>query len=152
MDLASDPLPAAGRFIGAEHRYPLRVYFEDTDLSGIVYHAGYLRFMERARSDMLRCAGIDQRGTFDRGEGVYAVADLSIRYLKPARLDDDLVIVSRLNELRAATCFIHQTVRRGPEILTQGAVRAAFLSLDGRPRRQPPAWIAIFERLMTEGD
>lgn len=152
MDLASDPLPAAGRFVGAEHRYPLRVYFEDTDLSGIVYHAGYLRFMERARSDMLRCAGIDQRGTFDRGEGVYAVADLNIRYLKPARLDDDLVIVSRLNELRAATCLIHQTVRRGPEVLTEGDVRAAFLSLDGRPRRQPPAWIAIFERLMTEGD
>ena len=152
MDLARDPQPAAGQLIGAEHRFPLRVYFEDTDLSGVVYHAGYLRFMERARSDMLRCVGIDQHGTFVRGEGVYAIADLHVRYFKPARLDDALVVVSRLVEFRAATCLIHQTVRRGPEILTEGDVRAAFLSVDGRPRRQPPAWIAIFERLMKEGD
>src|SRR3546814_6626357 len=66
------PVPASGRFIAAEHHFPLRVYFEDTDLSGLVYHANYLRYMERARSDMLRIAGIDQRGNLEGGEGVYA--------------------------------------------------------------------------------
>jgi len=61
--------PTAGRFEGREHLFPVRVYFEDTDLSGVVYHANYLRFMERARSAMLRLAGIDQRAVFDAGEG-----------------------------------------------------------------------------------
>lgn len=152
MDQADDPHPPAGRFVGAEHRFPVRVYFEDTDLSGVVYHANYLRYMERARSDMLRVAGIDQRGTFDRGEGVYAVADIGIRYLRPARLDDALVVVSSLKEFRAATCVIHQTVRRGREILTEADVLAAFLTPSGRPKRQPPEWITIFERLTQEGN
>src|SRR3982751_3804725 len=95
--------PGTGRFDGVEHRFPVRVYFEDTDLSGVVYHANYLRFMERARSDMLACVGIDQRGSFDGGEGVYAVADLSIKYRRPAGLDDAIVVVSRVTAVGAAT-------------------------------------------------
>src|SRR3546814_1355466 len=79
--------PYQGGFVGREHLFALRVYFEDTDLSGVVYHANYLRFMERARSDMLRAAGIDQRGAAEAGDGVYAIADLGIRYMRPARLD-----------------------------------------------------------------
>jgi acyl-CoA thioester hydrolase len=78
--------PATGRFDGVEHRFPVRVYFEDTDLSGVVYHANYLRFMERARSDMLACVGIDQRGSFDGGEGVYAVADRAGNQKRGSRL------------------------------------------------------------------
>ena len=86
------PAPATGRFIAAVHHFPLRVYFEDTDLSGLVYHANYLRYMERARSDMLRVAGIDQRAAQEEGTGVYAVTDLKIAYRRPARLDDDLLV------------------------------------------------------------
>jgi acyl-CoA thioester hydrolase len=78
--------PADGRFVHGVHHFPLRVYFEDTDLSGMVYHANYLRFMERARSDMLRAAGIDQRAAQDAGTGVYAVVDAAIRYRRPAAL------------------------------------------------------------------
>lgn len=152
MTIDAQDLPRTGRFVGTEHRFPLRVYFEDTDLSGIVYHANYLRFMERARSDMLRVAGIDQRATFDGGTGVYAVADLTIRYLRPARLDDDLVVATKLIEIRAATCRIHQTVRRGAEVLTDAQVVAAFLSSDGKPRRQPRAWVEIFQRLLQKDD
>ena len=70
--------------MGSEHRFPVHVYFEDTDLSGVVYHANYLRFMERARSDMLRAAGIDQRAAFESGEGVYAITNLAIRYRRRA--------------------------------------------------------------------
>lgn len=146
----TDDLPATGRFDGRVHRFPVRVYFEDTDLSGVVYHANYLRFMERARSDMLACAGIDQRAAFDSGEGVYAVADLCIKFRRPARLGDDLVVLSRALSVGAATAVIHQRVMRGAEQLTDATVTAAFLTRDGRPRRQPGGWVTIFETLIEE--
>ncbi|MBB6192111.1 acyl-CoA thioester hydrolase [Sphingobium wenxiniae] len=146
------PAPASGRFAAGEHRFPLRVYFEDTDLSGLVYHANYLRYMERARSDMLRIAGIGQREALEEGKGVYAVTDLHIRYRRPARLDDDLMVVSRVAQVGAATCAIHQTVMRGDAILTQGDITVAFLTPQGRPRRQPKPWIDIFSRLMRGED
>ena len=145
-------LPATGRFDGSAHRFPVRVYFEDTDLSGIVYHANYLRFMERARSDMLARVGIDQRASFDADpaigdSGVYAVSDLRIRYRAPARLDDALVVVSTVTGIGAATATIQQRVMRGDTILTDATVTAAFLSRAGRPKRQPRAWVEAFERL-----
>ena len=146
------PAPATGRFIAAVHHFPLRVYFEDTDLSGLVYHANYLRYMERARSDMLRIAGIDQRANLEGGEGVYAVTDLQLHYRRPARLDDDLMVLSRVAKVGAASCSIHQTVMRNGEILTEGAVSVAFLTPQGRPRRQPKPWIDIFSRLMRGED
>lgn len=142
--------PYEGAFVGREHRFAIRVYFEDTDTAGIVYHANYLRFMERARSDMLRSLGIDQRAALDSGEGVYAVADLSIRYRRPARLDDAIVVVSTAGEVGAATAIIHQRVMRGDEVLAEATVTAAFLTPEGRPRRQPREWIEKFERLKGE--
>lgn len=147
MTGASLPSPASGDFSGSEHRFPVRVYFEDTDAGGIVYHASYLRFMERARSDMLRGAGIDQRAALAEGRGFYAIADLSLRYLRPALLEDALVVRSRVEQVRAATCVIAQDIWRGAEQLTAGRVTAAFLSAAGRPQRQPPAWIATFNRI-----
>jgi acyl-CoA thioester hydrolase len=143
-------LPSAGRFIGRAHYLPMRVYFEDTDFSGLVYHANYLRYMERARSDMLRVAGIDQKAAFADGTGVYAVAELSIKYRKPARYDDAMQIVSTVEQVRAASVVIHQRVMLGDELLAQADVIAAFLSREGRPKRQPAAWIAAFERLLKE--
>ena len=83
--------PYRGGFVGKEHRFALTVYFEDTDTAGIVYHANYLRFFERARSDMLRAAGIDQRQAIDQGLGAYAVSEMDIKWRKSAKLDDDLV-------------------------------------------------------------
>jgi acyl-CoA thioester hydrolase len=144
--------PATGRFDGTTHRFPIRVYFEDTDLSGVVYHANYLRYMERARSDMLSVAGIDQRAAFDSGEGVYAVADLKIKYRAPAKLDDALVVVSSVTGVGAATATIQQRVMRGADILTDASVTAAFLTREGRPRRQPRAWVETFEKLRSETD
>ena len=145
-------LPYAGRFVGAQHRFAVRVYFEDTDLTGVVYHANYLRFMERARSDMLRAAGIDQLAAQDAGEGSYAVADMAIRYRRPAKLDDALLILSEVREIRAASCVIHQRVMRGGEVVAEADVTAAFIAPNGRPRRQPRGWIAIFERLKGTSD
>ncbi|MBO9575918.1 MAG: tol-pal system-associated acyl-CoA thioesterase [Sphingobium sp.] len=138
------PAPASGRFESGEHVFPVRVYFEDTDLSGLVYHANYLRYMERARSDMLRLLGIDQRGAKESGEGVYAVTDLAIRYRGPARLDDDLIVHSQVTQITPARCIIAQSVWRGDVELTEGTVTVAFLDPSGRPKRQPADWIARF--------
>ncbi len=143
--------PYQGAFDGATHRFALRVYFEDTDVAGMVYYANYLRFMERARSDMLRLLGVDQRAALEAGEGVYAVADVAIRYRVPARLGDDLIVVTGIKAIRAASVLIHQRVMRGDEILTDATVTAAFLTPEGRPRRQPREWVERFERLQGEG-
>ena len=143
--------PYQGGFAGSTHHFALRVYFEDTDVAGIVYYANYLRFMERARSDMLRAVGIDQRSVLEAGGGVYAVAEVRIRYRGSAKLDDELVVLSEVRRVRAAACLIHQRVMRGGEILTDAMVTAAFISSDGRPRRQPREWTEIFERLKVEG-
>lgn len=147
-----DAPPALGRFEGREHRFPLRTYFEDTDLTGVVYHANYLRFLERARSDMLLAAGVDQRGAHEAGEGAYAVREVAIRYLAPARLGDELVVVSRVSRLRPAAVVIHQRVMRGDIIVAEAEVEAVFVSPSGRPRRQPAHWIAAFEPLVWKGN
>jgi acyl-CoA thioester hydrolase len=144
--------PSTGRFEGAEHRFPVRVYFEDTDLSGVVYHANYLRYMERARSDMLRASGIDQRAAFEGGEGVYAVRDVTLRFAAPARLDDDLLVVSRLSAFRAASATIQQRVMKKAAILVEASVEAVFTTPSGRPRRQPSAWLDIFASLLPQGN
>ena len=143
--------PYEGGFVGKTHHFALRVYFEDTDVAGIVYYANYLKFMERARSDMIRAAGIDQRGAIEAGDGVYAVAEARIKYRRPAKLDDALVVLSDVLDVRAASCIIQQRVMRGEELLTNATVTAAFLTNDGRPQRQPQAWVDIFKRLKKEG-
>jgi acyl-CoA thioester hydrolase len=141
--------PYRGGFIGREHHFALTVYFEDTDTAGIVYYANYLKFIERARSDMLRAVGIDQHAAIDDGTGVYAVAEAHIRYLRPARLGDDLLIVSTVERVRAASVLIRQRVFRGAERLIEAQVTAAFLTMDGRPKRQPKAWMELFGGLST---
>jgi acyl-CoA thioester hydrolase len=142
--------PYRGGFVGREHHFALTVYFEDTDTAGIVYYANYLKFMERARSDMLRAAGIDQRAAQEDGTGVYAVAEANIKYRLPARLGDDLLIVSTVREVRAASVLIHQRVMRGGQPLADGQITAAFLGPDDRPRRQPREWVEAFKDLISE--
>jgi len=148
--MAIDLTPPGGRLDGRAHYFPVRVYYEDTDLSGIVYHANYLKWFERARSDLLRLLGIDQRAAQEAGEGTYAVADLTIRYAAPARLDDAVVIESRPVELRAASCRLHQTAKRDDELLAEQTLRVGFIGADGRPKRQPDAWRAAFATLMED--
>ena len=89
--------------------------------------------------------------TVHSSEGAYAVADLAIRYRAPAHLDDALLVVSRVATVRAASVVIHQTVRRGPLVLTEAEVTAALVAANGRPRRQPAAWTDIYQRLVWQG-
>lgn len=147
--MISPPLPG-GILDGARHLYAVRVYYEDTDLSGITYHANYLRWFERARSDLVRLLGIDQRAALETGEGAYALSEVNLKYLRPARLDDDVVIETRCTELGAASCRMLQIARRGDEMLCEATLRVGFISLDGRARRQPAAWRAAFQTFMNK--
>src|SRR5690606_37589460 len=111
-------------------------------------------YMERARSDMLRLAGIDQRAAMEAGEGAWAVTDLAIKYLRPAKLDDDLLVVSTVEAVRGASVVIAQRILRShhtlsDEMLTDGRATAAFLSPAGRPRRQPAGWASRFTAIMN---
>jgi acyl-CoA thioester hydrolase len=143
--------PYEGAWVGRTHHFALRVYFEDTDTAGIVYYANYLKYMERARSDMLRAVGIDQRAALEAAEGVYVVAQADIAFRRPAKLDDALRVLSEVLEVRAASCVIHQRVMRDHELIAEARIIAAFLSPEGRPKRQPREWVEKFERLKKEG-
>ena len=146
------PHPPDGVLDGSRHLYAVRVYYEDTDLSGITYHANYLRWFERARSDLLRRLEIDQRAAIEAGEGAYAVSELTLKYLRPAKLDDDVLIETRCTELGAASCRMHQKAWRGDEVLAEAHLRVGFVSPEGRPIRQPAEWRAAFARFAGQED
>jgi acyl-CoA thioester hydrolase len=150
MVLESLDRPYRGGFVGAEHRFALTVYFEDTDAYGIVYYANYLKFMERARSDMIRAVGVDQSAELRESGSAYAVVEVDIRYRRPGKLGDDLLVVSTVDQVLASSVHIHQRVMRGPELLTDAHVTAAFLDGDGRPRRQPKDWVEKFRGITTQ--
>ena len=141
--------PYRGGFVGDEHHYALTVYYEDTDAGGVVYHANFIKFLERARSDMLRAAGADFIAHHRQGGGTYVVAEVHIHYRRPARLGDDLLILSRMTELHAASIVIQQRVMQGAELVAEASVTAAFVSADGRPQRQPREWIVKFRDLSS---
>ena len=143
--------PYRGGFVGREHRFALTVYFEDTDTAGIVYYANYLKFMERARSDMIRAAGIDLARELRASGRTYAVAEVDIKYRAPAYLGEDLIVVSTIKAVRAASVTIHQRVMRGDRLLTDAIVTAAFLTADQRPQRQPREWVERFQSIANSG-
>ena len=147
------PVPAGGSILRGAHFYAVRVFFEDTDLSGVAYHANYLRWFERARSDLLRMLHIDQRAAHETGEGAYAVSDLAIRYASPARLDDDVLIETRAVQIGRASCKLNQRAWRGAvpgkALLAEMDVRVGFVAPNGRPRRQPEEWLHAFQDFIT---
>ena len=147
--MTASPQPSSGCFAASVHRFAVRVYYEDTDLSGVVYHANYLSWFERARSDLLRLLGCDQRAAYEAGEGAYAVSEITIRYLAPARLDDVVQIESHIEELGAASCRMRQLAFRDGVLLAEARVRVGFVGPDGRPRRQPAAWRTAFAALLN---
>jgi len=115
------------------HRMQIRVYYEDTDFSGIVYHANYLRFMERGRTNYLRLLGADQRALFAEAESeapgfAFVVRAMQLEFLKPARMDDLLEIVTKTLEVRGASITLQQEVRRGGTLLLEARVKVAFVS------------------------
>lgn len=142
------PQPNSGVIDGDMHRYALRVFYEDTDAGGVVYHANYLRWFERARSDLVELLGIDQRGALDGGDGLYTVAELTIRYLAPARLGDTVRVETCARQVGRVSCTLQQTALRGGTRLAEATVKVGFIGPDGRPRRQPAAWQDAFASLV----
>ena len=132
-----------GEIADGLHRMQVRVYYEDTDFSGIVYHANYLRLMERGRTNYLRLLGADQHALFAEAESeapgfAFVVRSMTLEYLKPSRMDDLLDIVTRPLEVKGASITMHQEVRRGDELLLEAKVKVAFVS-GGRAKAIPKA-------------
>lgn len=148
--MATLPDQLSGRMQGRTHCLMLRAYFGDTDAGGVVYHANYLRWFEQARSEMLRLIDIDTRAELEAGSGTYAIADLAIRYARPARLADVVTIESEVSEVGAASWRMVQRALRDGQLLAEARPRIGFVSLDGRPLRQPAAWRAALEQLLPD--
>ncbi len=132
-----------GSIRDGRHVMQVRVYYEDTDFTGIVYHANYLRFMERGRTNYLRLLGADQHALFAEAQSeapgfAFVVRSMQIEYLKPARMDDVLEIVTVPADIRGASITLAQEVRRGDEVLVEARVKVAFVS-GGRARPIPKA-------------
>jgi acyl-CoA thioester hydrolase len=133
--------PLDGEIRDGRHVLIVRVYYEDTDFTGIVYHANYLRYMERGRTNYLRLLGIDHRALFEETEKeapgfAFVVRSMQIDFLKPARMNDVLEIVTEPEEVKGASTVLRQRVMRGDELLVEARVRVAFIS-GGRARPIP---------------
>jgi acyl-CoA thioester hydrolase len=150
MTTQPDPWPdLAGRLIAGGHVLPVRIYFEDTDFSGVVYHANYLKFMERGRSDMLRLLGGSHDALEDGVLGeklVFAVHRIEIEFFRPARIDDLVEVETKVGDMGGARLTLHQTVRREAETLVQAKVTIVMINYEGRARRIPAT---VRDRLST---
>ncbi len=130
--------PTAGVFEGREHRLPVRIYYEDTDFTGVVYHANYLRYFERGRSDYLRLAGVDHTALLNRPDPcAFVVTRVALDFRKAARVDDALMVRTTYDDIRGVRLIIRQRIERGQDLIAEAEVTAACITPDGRPRRPP---------------
>lgn len=130
---------ALGTFDGKTHVLPLSVYYEDTDLSGFVYHANYLRFMERGRTECLRSAGAMLAALEAPEPTAWAILSADVQFRRPARLDDVVEVHTRLMDISGARMKVAQQIRRGGELLVEARIEACIITLSGKPRRIPQA-------------
>jgi len=132
----SDTAPSAGWLEGREHVLPVRIYYEDTDFTGVVYHANYLRYFERGRSDFLRVAGVRHADLLAQEDpAAFTVVKMGIEWRRPARIDDALHVRTTYDAARGPRLFITQRIVRGEELICTAAVEAACIDLQGRPRK-----------------
>jgi len=130
--------PTAGVFEGREHVLPVRVYYEDTDLSGVVYHANYVRYFERGRSDFLRLAGMNHKSLLERDDpAAFAVTRITIEFRLAARIDDALEVRTLFESVRGVRLNIAQRILRAGAVIATAVVEVVCIGLDGRARRPP---------------
>lgn len=130
--------PSAGVLIGREHHLGVRVYYENTDFTGLVYHGDYVRFFERGRSDFLRVLGVGHTALLDRPDpAAFVIARMEIDFRRPARIDDALTVVTTYERMTGVRLDARQRIYRGDEFLCGADVHAACIDLAGRPRRAP---------------
>jgi acyl-CoA thioester hydrolase len=141
--------PSAGHIEGREHLLPVRVYYEDTDFTGVVYHANYLRYFERGRSDFLRSAGVSHVELSARDEPfAFAVRRMEIDFVRPAKVDDALLVRTTFEPVKGARLIARQQIERADEVLCRAVVEAVCVRPDGRPAR-PPADVLDKVRAVT---
>jgi acyl-CoA thioester hydrolase len=146
-DPLSPRVALAGELTSAGHRLVARVYYADTDFSGVVYHARYLEFLERGRSDFLRLAGVHHTELIEGKHGeriVWVVRHMEIDFVQPARIDDILTVETRTDSISGARIVMAQELKRGEDLLVRARVEAAIIGEGGRPKRFPKEWIAAF--------
>jgi len=135
---------------GREFSLDLRVYIEDTDAGGIVYYVNYLKFMERARTELMRRLGFGKMYIFNH-DLMFVVREMNVQYLRPATLDDELVVTAAVRELRGASMLMHQAVRRGAQSLAEGEVTIACVDRAGlKPRRMPADMVARLRQAQVQ--
>ncbi len=130
------PAPDPGALDENLHRLPLRVYWEDTDAGGIVYHASYIRWMERGRTEYLRALGLDQRALQTAGTR-FVVKSINVEFRRPALFDDSLLVCTQCTRLKAASLILDQRVMRGTEKMAEAEVLCAAIDENDRPMRMP---------------
>ena len=133
----------SGEVVDNEHRLPVRIYYEDTDFTGVVYHGAYVRFFERGRSDFLRCVGIDHAELMARESTAFSVTKMTIEFRRAARIDDALLVRTRMTRTAGARLYFDQRVTRGDELLAAAEVEAVCIDPSGRARRPPKALVEI---------
>ncbi len=139
-DSKIDPkdLPSMGYFNGRQHFYPIRVFYEDTDFSGVVYYANYLRFLERARSSFFRLAGVGHAELLEREVPLaFVIRKINLDYKRSAKIDDVLSVMTSYDSFKGARLLVTQKIYRGTELLLTADSEAACIDLDGRPKRAP---------------
>jgi acyl-CoA thioester hydrolase len=142
-----------GHFDGKIHVLPLRVYYEDTDLSGVVYHANYLRYMERARTEFFRLAGVTKMADLDSDEPTaWAIREVRARYHRPARVDDPLTVKTELVAISGARIEAVQKIYAGEILLVEGRIEACIITLTGKPRRLPASLRDLLTPFLVETD
>ncbi|MDP3659756.1 YbgC/FadM family acyl-CoA thioesterase [Phenylobacterium sp.] len=143
--------PSAGRFDGREHRLAVRVYYEDTDFTGVVYHAAYVRYFERGRSDCLRLAGVHHGElAADERPTAFAVTRLEVDFLKASHIDDALEVRTLYERVRGARLFVSQSIWRGETLIATAEVVAACIDLAGRARKPSKALLDAVAPLLAE--
>lgn len=136
----SDFEPPSGRFDGKAHLLPVRVYYEDTDFTGVVYHANYLRFFERGRTEFLRLLGVSHVDLQAQEQPLaFAVVRMQIDFRRAARIDDALSVRTEFERLAKARLHVRQTLLKGLDVIAEAVEEIAFIGPDGKPRRPPPA-------------
>ena len=149
----TQPLPTAGEIQGREHVLPVRVYYEDTDFTGVVYHANYVRYFERGRSDFLRLAGVSHNALAGREDpAAFVVTRMEIDFRKPARIDDALRVVTTYDAVKGPRLFINQKILRGDELIATADVTAACITMDGRPRKPPSGLVEAVKPFLREAN
>lgn len=140
--------PTAGAFEGREHKLPVRIYYEDTDFSGIVYHANYLRYLERGRSDFFRLAGISHTELAQQ-DTAFAIIRMELDFKRSARIDDALLVRTTYDRVEGARLFVTQRITRGEDVVLEAKGVAVCISLSGRPRRPTPEMLAKLSPWLT---